>query len=372
MSERHPIRSPSVYWTLHIFRLILMLLVVVIAALGACEWLLGVGASGPLAHQPNYTRLLTAHAPYAAKRPHPEYGFFLPDSAEIAGRGGDIVHVTGHGFRGPGPSRRGGRALAFLVGNSVVFGFAPHDSLTIAGFLNRMQSDFFFVNAGVPSWVSSQVRRRVVHELLSYQPELIVLWGGHNDASLAYSTAKAGRPFDPAVIEQPSRQSPIEEGPLKCLVPNLTRRLNRLASGIASPTYQPDRGVALAAAKAFVDNLNAAFDASTGAGVRFLAIYQPILHHHKNRPAPSCEIDQCVFFERFRDRAAALAARFKVPYLDLGDVFDRHLAAVPVFIAGTGPDLNDQVFVDQVHLYVPGNELVAREIVTRIAELSVR
>ena len=372
MSERHPIRSPSISWTLYIFGRILVPLVVLIAALGACEWLLGVGASGPLAHQPNYARLLTAHAPYAAKRPHPEYGFFLPDSAEIPDAGRDIVHVTGHGFRGPGPSRRGGRALAFLVGNSVVFGFVPQDSLTIAGFLNRIQSDYFFVNAGVPSWVSSQVRRRIVHELLSHQPALIVFWGGHNDASLAYSTAQAGRPFDPEMIEHPSPRSPTDKGPLGRLVPNLTMRLNRLVSRIASPVHQPNPGVAFAAAEAFVENLEASFNASMGAGTRFLAVYQPILHHHRNRAAQSCEIDQCVFFEFFRDHAATLAARFKLPYLDLGDVFDRHFASVPVFIAGSGPDLNDQVFVDEVHLYVSGNELVAREIATRIAEPSSR
>jgi lysophospholipase L1-like esterase len=254
----------------------------------------------------------------------------------------------------------------------VVFGFAPHDSLTITGFLNRIQADFFFVNAGVPSWVSSQVRRRVVNELLSHQPALIVFWGGHNDASLAYGTAKAGLPFDPALIERPSYQSPIAEGPIERLVSSLFLRLDRLVSGITSPAHQPDPGAALAAAQAFVENMEAAFDASSRVGARFLAVYQPILHHHNGRPAQSCEIDQCEFFALFRDRAAALAARFGLPYLDLGDVFDRHFATVPVFIAGTGPDLNDQVFIDQVHLYVPGNALVAREIAARIAELAVR
>lgn len=349
-----------------------ILLALAIAVLVACEWLLGVLSSGSLAHQPNYIHLLAAHAPYAAKRPHAEYGFFLPDSAVIVDGGGDIVHVTGRGFRGPGPSKRGGRPLAFLVGNSVVFGFAPHDSLTIAGFLNRIQSDFFFVNAGVPSWVSSQVRRRVVHELLSYQPALIVVWGGHNDASLAYREAAAGRPFEPGLIERPSRPSPIVRQALRRLAPNLMNRVEGLASRAASPTRKPDSEVAPAAAAAFIDNLRAVFDASSAVGARFLAVYQPILYHHANLHAKPCAVDQCAFFDLFRNHAARLAARLALPYLDLGDVFDRHFAAVPVFTAGAGPDLDDQVFVDQVHLYVPGNDLVAREIASTIAAWSGR
>lgn len=373
MSNREP---PGYYLASHPNPILMLCrtiiaLAILIAAVGVVEWYLGTRLPSTDGKQPNYHRLANAHAPYSVKYPHSSYGFFLPDSSEFAhGIPGEIVHLSPDGFRGPGPDSASGRPLAFLVGNSVVFGFVQHDSLTISGFLNRIQRDFYFVNAGVPSWVSSQMRRRITLELLAYQPALVLLWGGHNDAALAYSAAAAGQPFNHNLTEQPSRPDAGVLRLLKTVVPNLTARFGRLASAVRAPTNTLDTGVASAAADGFIANVEAAYTAASDSGARFLAVYQPILYHHDKRPDGFTSENRRLFFERFRERALSQAATSAIPLLDLSDFFDAYFTTVPVFTAGQGPDLNNQVFVDAVHLYVPGNELVARAINARLTTQS--
>ena len=64
---------------------------------------------------------------------------------------------------------------------------------------------------------------------------------------------------------------------------------------------------------------------------------------------------------------AAVMARYThdFEFHDLGNVFDRYFATVPVM----DRDITDEtVFVDEVHLYDPGNEIVARHL-SRAAEV---
>jgi hypothetical protein len=51
-------------------------------------------------------------------------------------------------------------------------------------------------------------------------------------------------------------------------------------------------------------------------------------------------------------------------------LFDSVYDRVPVFRPGRGRDLHDQVFVDAVHLYVPGNNRVAVAIAKELGPLS--
>lgn len=350
-----------------------IVLAVILGLVALTEWYLGRATRSGTSDQPVYRHLARAHSPYSKKIPDTTYGFFLPrPEPDARGLRNGAVHLSPDGFRGPGPRDRDGRALAFLVGNSVVFGFAEHDSLTISGILNRIQDEFFFVNAGVPSWASSQIRLRIVHELLLYDPGLIVFWGGYNDASLAYAAAGDGQSFDPDRIDRAPESNAHSLRLLTSLVPHLMHRLQLLTRSSPGPRREVDAGVALAAATAFLANVRAAQNAVLDAGVRFLAVYQPVLYHHKNHVAASAGSNRRVFFNRFRDTILERADTLRIPMLDLGDHFDKHFQSIPVFTPGRGPDLSNQVFVDIVHLYVPGNRLVACAIARRIGSAASR
>ena len=73
----------------------------------------------------------------------------------------------------------------------------------------------------------------------------------------------------------------------------------------------------------------------------------------------------CFLSSNPRERAAdsnatcTIDADHDLEFHDLGNVFDQHFAAIPTM----NPDLSDDtIFVDSVHLYDPGNEIVARHL----------
>ena len=91
------------------------------------------------------------YAPFYVQHLHPLYFFYFPlDPMQRNAMNNEIVSITADGFRGPGPSPE--KPLAILLGASAVFGDkASSDQTTITAYLNRMQSDFHFVAAGVPA-----------------------------------------------------------------------------------------------------------------------------------------------------------------------------------------------------------------------------
>jgi hypothetical protein len=161
---------------------------IVLEALLALRERSGAAAeSAPAASgRPRYDRLHAAYLPFAIQHLHPIYLCFFPlDPAQRAALSNEVVHLDGEGFRGGGPEQAGGRALGFLLGGSTAFGhFASSDAATITGHLNALQPDAFVVNADVPSWNSTQELARLTHQILAYQPALIVSFDGANEVGI--------------------------------------------------------------------------------------------------------------------------------------------------------------------------------------------
>ena len=356
-------------------RYVIIFVVIVLSTIALAEWMLQVQAEEISVSQSNYEWLREQHAPFARKYPNSAYGFlYVPEDAAPVAFGNAAATISPGPFRGPGPSQRPpDRLLAFLVGDSVVFGFAPHDSVTITGFLNRIQDKYFFVNAGAPSWVGGQSRRRMTDELLAHRPSLIVFWGGYNDASVAYRAASEGHPFEPERIEAAdpgdSRQSLSRSNPL----PEITGRLKQLMGRLASNPEQPvGQDVAVKAAESYVNTVFLAELEAESAGAKLVVVYQPLLHHHRQTPPNRLPDDQVRYFDLFYSEAADGLTDAGLIFLDLARAFDDTPSGPEVFHKGFGPDLDDQVFVDHVHLHVPGNKLVAEKIAEFVMRLPSR
>jgi len=100
--------------------------------------------------RPKFDQLDRAYQPCDTFQLHPQYLFFFPlDLHERVALSNETCSIDAAGFRGPGPAQAGGRRLAFLLGGSAAFGsLASSDATTITGYLNRLQDEYFFVNAG--------------------------------------------------------------------------------------------------------------------------------------------------------------------------------------------------------------------------------
>ncbi len=319
-----------------------------------------------------------AYTPFSVMHLHPQYFFFFPrDPRERVAISNDSCSIDADGFRGPGPARAGGRQSAFLLGGSAAFGLiASSDATTITGYLNRLQDKYFFVNAGVPSWNSTQEMFRLAFQILDYRPALIVTYDGFNDAqsidvdgrTVSDFSMEIGIPEDfgtlAALIDrresEPARRAVAFLATY--LFPELKAHFDGRFRREARDGPDPLSESALQAGVArYLSNLTRMNDLATAGGARFIAIFQPVAQLHRHL-GPGPPIERFPVIERFH-RAVMARLPHDLEFHDFGDVLDQHYAAIPIM----NPDITDEtVFVDDVHLYDPGNEVVARHLAALI------
>lgn len=140
-----------------------------------------------------YYKTDVADSPYkqfAVQHLHPKYFFFFPlDPDERTALNNEVVTLTADGFRGKGVFEE--KPLAVLLGGSAAFGvFASTDQTTITGYLNQLQTSYHFVNAGVPSWNSTQELHRLADQIAPLRPKLVVSYSFSNDIVIALRYAE--------------------------------------------------------------------------------------------------------------------------------------------------------------------------------------
>lgn len=338
------------------------------------------------AQMPNYARLADAYHPFAVQHLNPFSLFFFPlDPADRLALNDDICSIDENGFRGPGPELTGERELAFLVGGSSAFGYlCSGDDTTITGYLNRIQSRYFFVNAGVPSWNSFQEFTRLSQQLLDYSPALVVAYDGGNDAALAFDywthgfNYPAGTPesFDAlsALVGDIRGDRLYRAGkPIYArLFPRLTRsieiRVRRRWPGRADVRTQrngqaPPDEVMIDAADRYVANLAHMQALTEASGARFVAVFQPIGRLDDSAPEYERSKLRTGPYRVFRDRAFSQPAPLR-EHLDYSTVFESYPRETVWRKQPGHEDLDDEViFVDGFHLYDPGNRFVAERMI---------
>ncbi len=115
------------------------------------------------------------------------------------------VNVNNFGFRGTDISidKPKDTYRIFVVGGSTVFGFVTlNDNNTISGYLeNYLKQDSSYdievINAGI-SWADSIVEKELIkNKLIQFQPDMVVLYDGWNDAShRTYTDGRNGIDID--------------------------------------------------------------------------------------------------------------------------------------------------------------------------------
>ncbi len=325
-----------------------------------------------------YDELARAYHPFAVQHINPNYLFFFPfESEDRIALSNEHVTLDGAGFRGPGPEFVDDLELAFLIGGSTAFSYASSDSTTITGYLNRMQDRYFFVNAGVPSWNSTQELFRLAYQLLEYDPALVVAFDGANEMAIMVQYHEQGLSFPPGTPESFAR--------LQALVGDIRaesgtaqdrglvgRMFPRLVAAVRSkltpeqPAGPIPRASIVEAARKYVFNLNLMGTLVRSRGGRFVSIFQPIIWLHENGPGREAQYkyrEEYRFFHGtvFSDTTIAFERH------DFADLFDARFDRIPYFDPAADSDLTDTtVFLDPVHFFDAGNKMVAEEIIARL------
>jgi len=350
-------------------RLAFGLLLAALAVVMGLEILFQYRAAVKLAFAKDTThlaRLELAYTPFSLKHFHPHYFFFFPLQADARlALGNDVCSLDRDGFREPGPGHAAGKPLAFLLGGSAAFGdYASSNATTITSFLNAAQDDYFFVNAGVPSWNSTQELYRVAMQIIDLKPALVIAYDGANDAVLAAeqvtgdATVPAGsfEGFEQvrAIVDDGAGPSLPER-----LFPELMHRFWKYTA-VEQPEAPASAAAIEAGARRYVLNHHRMAELSRAAGARFISVFQPVASLHARTPIAADDRDsRIVEFHRHLQ-----AAQWPGEFVDLAAFFDTELETVPI----ADSDLADNdIFVDEVHLSDRGNAMVARRLLQALA-----
>lgn len=327
-----------------------------------------------------YDALSEGYHPFAVQHINPTYLFFLPfDPAERVALSNEFVTIDSAGFRGPGPESAGDRKLAFLVGGSTAFSYSSADSTSITGYLNRLQDRYFFVNAGVPSWNSTQELFRLAHQILEYDPDFVLAFDGANDMAIVVQHHEEGLDYPPGTPESfDELQELVDDiragsvltgdgGFLERLFPRLTQSIRAKLSD-RRPVGPIAHEKIERAAKKYVYNLNLMHALVESSGGRFASVFQPIIWLHRNPPPIERGYPYREAYEHFHEAVFADTVDFE--RFDFSDVFDSYFEQIPFFDPEGEKDLTDDaIFVDPVHVFDRGNRLIAERIVSEVFPL---
>ena len=102
------------------------------------------------------------------------------------------IRINSFGFRGPDFTRgkSGGVVRIICLGESSTFGFFDRDDYTYPSILQRLLPKetavggrFEVINAGIPHVDSDNILAMLKGEILSYEPDIITIYAGYNDAA---------------------------------------------------------------------------------------------------------------------------------------------------------------------------------------------
>lgn len=299
---------------------------------------------------PRRAQLAAAYQPFLPRHVHPYYVLGLPfRPAERAAANNAICSLDALGFREPALARAAGRKLAFLLGGSAAFGvFASSNDATVSSHLNRLQEEYFFVNAGMPGFSSMQELARLAIEIADHAPSLVITLDGWNDLAVARDSSIQARGLPLSTPRGfPALQDQVEPRPW----------FGRRDDPIAEPS-SPDERIAAAAA-AYRKNTERMAVISRTIGAEFISVFQPVAALHRHTPARWRQSDPGL--ERFHADAVAEPKSFRS--LDLARVFDEHLSEVPV---GDGEIDATTIFVDGELLHDRGYAIIAERIAALI------
>jgi len=344
--------------------------------------------------------------PFTVQWLHPQYLFFLPwKQSTIREANNDVVSINLSGFRGATPEDRGEKRLAFIVGGSTAFGHgSSSNETTISGYLNQIQDEYHFVNAGVPSWNSSQELHRIIVQIDRYSPELVIAFNGFNDAILGSQREEGDgypilTPESFELLEEkighihenindvknimespifiPSTRSAIGElktdlvnsvvtllsfAKLEIFKPKKPTTINRKNTGDKKGRVaaKEQSKVSRLTADEYTKNILAMNSYFHAHNTEFLVFFQPFLFFHDNIPSDWNQAfakqswDSFTFDLRHFISYVSNSTESTGIFYDFSALFNKFM------VQGLTVE---SVFLDRVHLSDRGNEIVAKELV---------
>lgn len=298
------------------------------------------------------------------------YGF-APNQKSIYGT------INSNGFRGANWSieKGPGTKRVLILGSSTAFGHGVNDDEVFAVVLEKNLKALYpkqnveVLNGAIPGYLSIQDFMSLSTKVLSYKPDMIVIFNGWNDFHNG-SAIEPGKPvqswlfqeFEMAFEKKPKTWSPLE---YSSLYRSFQKKLNKVKQSRNKEVFKPNPR----ALSDYIHHLDLTAKLAKSYGIKVLIAPQPEFAMRIG-PRPEAEMDPKVSphaysptymkfakteYLKYREQAETLSKKLNVPYWDTAQFLQGHP--------------NDQLFIDWVHLSATGHKYCADALTPMVARI---
>jgi hypothetical protein len=278
----------------------------------------------------------------------------------------ETVNINSFGFRGPEISqeKQDNTYRIFVVGGSTTISLrAPSDELTHPGFLQEkfdnanLDFEVEVINAGIPSFASTQELDLIQKKLIKFQPDLIIVYDGSNDINLPYGYTPAKTDLRTLIADGFNRYVPFWE-----TVPVL---YHYLSSVTENPTpYSFDDSDTHQKAVLWQENLKKVCQLGNENNFSTLIILQPILGTGQKQLTEH-EKNQHRLFEH--EKVVPAYDLFSKELNDLSN----HCTKIADF-RNIFDNVTDDVYFDNTHVGYQSNKIIADRIYDEVLPIILK
>ena len=272
----------------------------------------------------------------------------------------ETVNINNYGFRGTdiADTKQDGTYRIFVVGGSTTISLrAPADDKTHPGFLqelfNNSKLDFKVevINAGTPSFTSSEELSVVKNKIVNLDPDMIVIYDGSNDLNLPYGYTPPKTSFRSIITDGLNRYLPFWE-----TIPVTYHILNQIGNSEKSHVF--DSSTTDSKVDLWQKNLTEICNIGNQENFDVVILLQPILGAG-NKKLTDYEQQQYKIFEHEKVIDSYNKFANKLSFLedhctkssDLRNIFDKY---------------DGEIYFDNTHIKYQANEIVAKNIFNEI------
>ena len=273
------------------------------------------------------------------------------------------MNINSHGFRGDdfSETKDPDTHRIFLVGGSTVF-LATSDDTTISSLLQKKLENyhpnqkFEVLNAGIGSAYSYSEKYLIENKLVKFQPDLVIVYSGGNDANNRYGSEYTIPGVDTSQLTSNTNYS---EDPIKKIIKEIDYRTPYVLLKSFSQFenyFQVSNSSKNQVQELWTERMNQICEKNSKLGIKSIILVQPMLDSNTKQLSHDEQkllehygtymIDTLDILNKIASSLGELENTCDGAY-DLRMVFD---------------DTKESLFFDHIHVNDLGNEIIADEI----------
>ncbi len=289
----------------------------------------------------------------------------------------ETVNINSHGFRGHDFSEKKDLDTyrIFIVGGSTIFGSGTtSDDTTIPSFLQKKfeatHSDqkIEILNAGIGSAYSYSEKYLIENSLIKFQPDLIIIYSGGNDANNRYGTEYSVPGFPQYSQNKKLTKTQltynIEPTDPVYLAKKFIKEINyrtpfqllKIYQGIENQYFTPSGSAKIQAQELWTTRMGEICKANNDVGIKTIILVQPMLGSG-NKQLSTDEKILLEYSGTYMEDSIDILNKMAGSLVELENICHGTYDLRMIF-----DDVKEPILFDHLHVNDLGNEMVAEEI----------